>query len=452
MRLISLKSWSFSCLRRYLLTEQALAGLKSVVPAADFALLKHLQDVEVTGQVAFLDAVKKHLGKDVPATYSKPLLAAALWSKTFREVLMQLDRGALRLPSKGVAEPLLGAGFVPLPHRFRNGEPLVSWYRGPLLPGKNTSGAWPGPARAADALMRYDPTTGLFDESCAAAWELGRLQALASKSVSTGLYKWKRQVTQQFLKNRQRDVHTHPLQANQPAVVLPVPPAEVVKWFAELGRLDHIPFSYLVPDEALLPAESIRFFQVDPVWMDCLLDGAFSIGRVTGQDLALEAQMENSFFRFPYRQKGLCGVLIRSELVAGWPGLFVEALETAPATETKQPLRRELFSKNILFCLFEGDLAAVEIHLKPETMHFGFDDSVKKTGEYAKKLRKADGTIDGKVIDPVPWRDKANRVVDITGLSAQIKTAEGFTQSVTSDWFALEMIEGSVKVRFERAG
>ena len=34
---------------------------------------------------------------------------------------------------------------------------------------------------------------------------------------------------------------------------------------------------YLVPAETLLPAESIRFFVVDPLWRAALLDGAFSV-------------------------------------------------------------------------------------------------------------------------------------------------------------------------------
>ena len=44
------------------------------------------------------------------------------------------------------------------------------------------------------------------------------------------------------------------------------------------------PFHYLVPDERILPAESIRLFQVDPIWIECLVDGAFSIGRVSQSD------------------------------------------------------------------------------------------------------------------------------------------------------------------------
>ncbi|MBB3191349.1 hypothetical protein FHR94_002608 [Halomonas cerina] len=302
--------------------------------------------------------------------------------------------------------------------------------------------------------MRYTPSTGLFDVSCSAAWELGRLLALASKSVSVSLYKWKRTVTQHWLKQRHRGFHDHPLGDTGRSSELPPPPDEVLGWFSGLGLLEQIPFNYLVPDEALLPMESIRFFRVDSLWMECLFDGAFSIGRVIGQDLEVEKQLEHRFFRYRYSTTGLSGVLIRSELVAGWPGLHVDAHDSAASQTGKPPLRRELYSSNVLCCLFEGDLKAVDIYLKPETLHFGLDASMKKAGEFARKLRAADGSSVGnndKTIDPVPRRENAGRVIDIAGLSVKLKEAQNLNRSLTSDMFALEMIEGSVKVRFTPA-
>jgi hypothetical protein len=63
----------------------------------------------------------------------------------------------------------------------------------------------------------------------------------------------------------------------------PLPDA-VSAWFESLRKLEGVPFDYLVPDERMLPLESIRFFRVDNKWVGCLLDGAFSIGRVAGSD------------------------------------------------------------------------------------------------------------------------------------------------------------------------
>ena len=49
---------------------------------------------------------------------------------------------------------------------------------------------------------------------------------------------------------------------------------QVVSWLTRLHLLYAVPFAYLVPDIRMLPAESIRFFQVDNGWVEALLDGA----------------------------------------------------------------------------------------------------------------------------------------------------------------------------------
>jgi len=132
------------------------------------------------------------------------------------------------------------------------------------------------PVPAADALVRYNPALGLFDISYAAAWELGRLLALQSKQFSTNLYLWKRTHAQQL-----RQAEQQLLYASLPVQGQSVDASEqftaISIWFARMGLLQGVPFNYLVPDEQMLPKESIRFFWVDSVWVDCLLDGALAL-------------------------------------------------------------------------------------------------------------------------------------------------------------------------------
>ena len=52
------------------------------------------------------------------------------------------------------------------------------------------------------------------------------------------------------------------------------------------GCSNGVPFSYLVPDAALLPLESIRFFYLDRAWTDALVQGVLSVGTVTTADRA----------------------------------------------------------------------------------------------------------------------------------------------------------------------
>lgn len=458
VRLVSLKSWSFTCLRTYLLEPAAAEALKKENAAfkADADKLAPLIEVEVTGQAAFLAQAGELLGYDVPTEYRAALLNAAELRKTFRELVRALDVGTLRLPARGVAENLLNAGFLPLPHQFRDGQQFVSWYHGPLTPAADPEAVAGPPVRAADALLRYHTNTGLLDVSYAAAWELGRLLGLSSKAFSVALYNWKRTVSQQHLVGQNEMLHASPLRLPAPTGLVQAPasaevPPVITKWFADASLLVDVPFGYLVPDENLLPTESMRFFQVDAHWMDMLLDGAASLGRVIGQDLEHE-QALNEAFRFPYRTQGLSGVLIRSEIVAGWPDLVVLGYASADDKAPQEPIRRALLSKNVLLCLFEGSLQMLDVQLKPEALHFGLDDSDSQEGAYVKLLRRADGSLDPTAIDPMPWRDASHQVLDIAALATQIQTAQNRPAALDSAAFAMEMIASSPKIRFTITG
>jgi len=89
-------------------------------------------------------------------------------------------------------EAALTAGYVPLDHALRTGETTVSWYRGPLSPLDREPAAIDLPISSPDQALVFDPTTGLFDASLAAAWTIGRLAALQDKSFASALYAWKK--------------------------------------------------------------------------------------------------------------------------------------------------------------------------------------------------------------------------------------------------------------------
>lgn len=101
----------------------------------------------------------------------------------------------LRLTKAGASPPVngaLAAGYVPLNHELRTGETTVSWYRGPLGTIDATPTPIALPISSPDAALVFDPTTGLFDASLAAAWTIGRLAALQDKSFAASLYAWKK--------------------------------------------------------------------------------------------------------------------------------------------------------------------------------------------------------------------------------------------------------------------
>jgi len=379
--------------------------------------------------------------------------------QTFRQLVQRLNHSpsTVRLPANDnpAAEAYLAMGYVPLPHSLRQGSTTVSWYHGPLAPGI-TPGDLSLPVRTADDLLRYDPEAGLFDGSYAAAWELGRLLTLQNGRVATALTQWKL-AHRRHLCCMETAIHSHlpfqSLPADEAA------PELVQAWFAQLANLEGIPFNYLIPEEALLPPESIRFFQLDPLWIDALLDGAFSIGRVTQHDYRLDcAHMataaDHPAKRDPTVHPMVSGFLLHSELVAGWPGLRVDGYdhvfdtEGVVAEENKVELvRTARLSANVLLCLFAGAVKTVDLHLQPETIHFGVDVADDDPERYVKQLRAPNGASNGPTVDPLPWRDAAQRVLEISALAGHLPAAANNGAA-----FAVAMIEGVEKVRLTWAG
>lgn len=395
--------------------------------------------------------------------------ACADKNESFKGLLENANRGTLRLPESDDtgAEAYLAMGYVPLPHCLRQGGKTFSWYHGPLVPGecpqKNDVKL---PVRAADELVRYNPENGLFDVSYAAAWELGRLLALRSKHFSTSLYNWKHTHMQQALQTEKRRIHPHlvmpwsPTAASQQTEL----PEHISKWLENLSLFHGVPFNYLVPDELMLPIDlkkkegSIRFFQVDPAWVKCLLDGAFSIGRAKQSHHKRDKCYHRRGLVAPKYEK-VSGLLLRSDVVAGWPGLLVDAYdriiagdEFAPDCEKLKLLRMDRLSANVLLCLFEGEVKTVDIHQKPEGLHFGLDvpdtpDSP-DTSEFYKDLRDENGEKSGKIpAECFPWKNECKRVIDISSLVCKIG-CEVSENTFTAAQFAFQMIEGVEKVRF----
>lgn len=545
---------------------------------------------------------------------------------TFGELSKKLDRSLFRLPAppntgnngNNPGAPLLDQGYVPLHHYPRRGDKTLSWYHGPFLPQRNMDrlfglrridsideelnkamkedcadhGWLQGnhgkrywidrdalhherfaayeampyfgcDLQAADQLLRLNFRNDVFDVSYAAAWKLGRLLALENQAFSVPLTIWKRDNALRVHRQRQFEAAPHLHVEDHPHLhaSLPPPPPEVSGWLDRLNLLEGVPFNYLVPDARLLPPESIRFFEVDPLWMDCLLDGAFSLGRAIEADAKLDFLHIVADNRYPR----MTGVLIRSEVVEGWPGLIADAwlkIVNQPGVETaldnvnsgtnfdilrkewaahglplprvhilksadgrtwnladiddcphyidtvlegaggsdpqvclmvpdrdrqyhytvekdgatgelflKLPvLRRVRLGENVLLLLFQGGFERVDLHLEPETLHFGLKQE--NSGGFSKDLKGENGRELEGVNLPVEgeafWRDRNLGVLEITKLAWGMKdklskvekpnqqsaltpdtiSSSGNGREFTAAQFALQMIEGNELIRF----
>jgi hypothetical protein len=151
VRLVSLKSWSFSTVSQ----EYTFAGL----------LLK----------------VNKPSGNFTQATLQAPFQATG------------------KAGDAAVANAYK-MGLAAFDHTTRLGDKTVSWFHGPFVP-YDLKTTVPFPGNVADQFTRYNPDSGMFDVSYSAAWQLGRLLGLQSSSYSSALYNWKRASTQAVIRS-----------------------------------------------------------------------------------------------------------------------------------------------------------------------------------------------------------------------------------------------------------
>jgi hypothetical protein len=116
---------------------------------------------------------------------------------------------------------IINMGYSGLPHLLRNGGNTVSWYRGPLLP-YGTQPFLQLPFGDADQLMRYDPASGMFDTSYAAAWQLGRLLALNDRNFALAFFRWRAGHTSDALAQLEQDTLNRYLHTETDLSQLPV--------------------------------------------------------------------------------------------------------------------------------------------------------------------------------------------------------------------------------------
>ncbi len=110
----------------------------------------------------------------------------------FETLMRSLDVGLLGTVGDDVEDPptVLATGHNLLDRHTRGGERTAGWYRGPLVPHELTDRD-DVPLHAAEQAIRVG-SDGIEDLSYAAAFELGRLMALADPRFVSALIGWRR--------------------------------------------------------------------------------------------------------------------------------------------------------------------------------------------------------------------------------------------------------------------
>lgn len=454
--------------------------------------------------------------KNIPDDHKVRLVVLASWNfidsgkASFSQLVDGLELKSIKI-QRGVEAPELttyfDSGYVPLEHLTRTGANTISWYHGPLVPKLFPTTSKGISFSSADAALRYDKTTGFFDISFAAAWQLGRILALQNQEFSKAILNWRLAQNQLEAEKSKNNTLNAILEDDSAinikdkvirylgdlhAVTTVVPeetttdlpttvPNEVKHFLGNLYKLNGIPFSYIVPHEWLLQKEHLKnnknytgtlsLFYVDPNWIEALLDGALSIGRTNKNEALLEQAVNGNFIdgyqtqsmeisggtiEKKGRRLNTTGFLLRSDLVSGWRGLEITAFDAD--NQLLPALRFERIDSDIFLGIFDGNIASISIKQPYEGLHFG----IKNNNAYIKNLKNEDGTnqeiADGTADVNAELNDGLikNNVIDIAGLARVMQeklTAKNWMEITdeskgihfTSAEFAYQMVDSPVK-------
>jgi hypothetical protein len=284
----------------------------------------------------------------------------------------------------------------------------------------------------------------------------------------------------------------------------PALPAYVADFLVRLRLGYRVPFNYLIPDPAMLPDESIRFFTVDEAWLDALITGAMAVGAASTMDTdhssialpAIKAAVNDavplaaavrrrqadrtavsdhvrnvvalaSDFPDPGGTPPVTGFLLRSALVSGWPGFAVRAFTTTDIADQVDPstvdpslfvpiLRMELLSPSVLLVLFAGTPALMWLEEPHHGIQLGIDPNNEVTLVTPTGSEVTTTDAHGEEIPKtatVPMRPvSVPGVIDIAGLVATLSQAHAADNRVApqggSAALALQLLRPPWRQRF----
>lgn len=251
-------------------------------------------------------------------------------------------------------------------------------------------------------------------------------------------------------------------------------PDAITDFLTDLSLLYRVPFSYLAPDERMLPENSIRFFRLDFQWLYALLDGAMTLGRCFQEDYRQDTLLIEQILsrvderRCTVRPRLLrkdpdslpghirqcletagggvggqvnTGFLMRSELVKSFRGMEFLAYAKQGGGDPLPCLRLEAIGRDILMGIYAGECNYLEIRQPPEGMHFGME---KADQSYTKLMRdlKTGELFSDKQENRVQisFRDGAAGVVDMKETAETIRK-KCHLEQITSAHLALQMIQ-----------
>jgi hypothetical protein len=239
---------------------------------------------------------------------------------------------------------------------------------------------------------------------------------------------------------------------------------------ARLYLLYGVPFNNLAADKAMLPKESIRFFYLDRNWSEFLVEGAMSIGIQNSRDFKYQEAMFDIIRKKVHRKvhsirgsllavttpagedegdNDIGGLLLRSAVVSGWPGLEIRGYKSSDGKTPSGPirlLRMDHLADDVLLCIFAEVPAWIEIDEPKESLHFGTED------DYQIDLRKVGdpgtGTLIPQPTPPIKVKLDGN-MLDIQAMLPDLQKPLELNRNPYPAEFALQMIWAPEKMVFQ---
>lgn len=246
---------------------------------------------------------------------------------------------------------------------------------------------------------------------------------------------------------------------------------------SKYSLLYEVPFIYLVPEDGLLPEESIRFFELDPYWIQSLLDGACSIGRNTEYDYSHDEVLIQTAYRcamgnnaqvrpqlVPERNGAekrpdtgniYSGFLLRSNIVSDYNGLDIVGegepdgdLEAAGEDKKLMLVRLEQLSSTVMLGIFSGRLHTVRIAQPRESLHLGISKiGADPASDCQVTLRSF---ADGKLLNQkINFRLGENHRLPIRQIAAEIHAK--MSEEISSAGIALQLIQNAYTAVYTKA-
>ncbi|WP_150237574.1 hypothetical protein [Nocardiopsis quinghaiensis] len=228
--------------------------------------------------------------------------------------------------------------------------------------------------------------------------------------------------------------------ANPPTA--PVAEPTLTSFLNGLRLLKRVPFDHLVPDAKALPPESMRWFRVDPDWLDALVHGALWAGICGSHDEGTVKELVSAYLAAsPPTPKS--GLLIRSRLVADYPEFGVEPSKEqvlGPGLDSPKVLRRAALSPDILLVLFDGVPKEVHITEPDQGLHLG----VATYGGAEKLTLRALKRVGEKAVgDEVPDNGGAKHVPVVFRANSRVLDLKGAGNLLGAVWAALGVYKPS---------